>query len=61
MRLRRARACGGQAMVEYTLLCAMLALALGLGVDVRHSLPWQWLHALHLFFQRFSFALSLPT
>ncbi len=60
---RRANPCRGQAMVEYLVLCAVVAavFGLGLGFGSHNSMVGMWMHALSAFFLRFSFALSLPT
>ncbi len=51
----------GQAAVEYTVVCAALALALGIGLVDETSVLRQLIDALRVAYQRFSFALSLPT
>ncbi len=50
-------------MVEYLVLCAVVTavFGLGLGFGMPGSMVSIWMHALHGFFLRFSFALSLPT
>ena len=51
----------GQSMVEYLIICAALALALGIGMTDKNSVLWQLLNAFQIAYQKFSFALSLPT
>jgi hypothetical protein len=50
-------------MAEYLLLCAVVAavFGLGLGFGMPNGMVGRWMHALSGFFQRFVFALSLPT
>jgi hypothetical protein len=50
----------GQASVEYVVVCAAIAFALGVGMVNTDSVLWQLLHALRTAYQNFSFALSLP-
>lgn len=51
----------GQAMIEYVVVCAALALALGVGMTDDDSALWQMIQNFRLGYERFSFALSLPT
>ena len=51
----------GQSMVEYVVVCTALALVLGVGMSNDDSVLWQLLQAFRTAYQRFSFALSLPT
>lgn len=51
----------GQAMVEYVVVTLALALALGIGMADDSSVVWQLAQALRVAYQRFSYALSLPT
>lgn len=51
----------GQSSVEYTVVCAALVFALGVGLVDDASVLRQLLEALRVAYQRFSFALSLPT
>ncbi len=51
----------GQAMVEYTVVCGALALALGIGLSGEDSALWQLIQGFRLGYQKFSFALSLPS
>lgn len=51
----------GQAMVEYVVVCAALAVALGIGLSSDDSVLWQLIQGFRLGYQKFSFALSLPT
>lgn len=50
----------GQASVEYVVVCAAIAFALGVGMVNTDSVLWQLLDALRTAYQNFSFALSLP-
>lgn len=57
----RARACWqGQSSTEYLLVCAALALALGVGMADDNSALRQLLNAFALSYQKISFAISLP-
>lgn len=58
--MRRALAQAGQSSVEYAVVTGALATALGIGLMDEGSVLWQWLNALAVAYQRFSFALSLP-
>ncbi len=51
----------GQASTEYVVVCLALALALGIGLSNDQSVLWQLLDALRVAYQRFAYALSLPT
>lgn len=51
----------GQAMLEYVVVCAALAVALGIGLGSDDSVLWQLIQGFRVGYQRFSFALSLPT
>lgn len=51
----------GQSSVEYAVVCAALAFALGVGMLDDTSVLHELLRALQAAYQRFSFALSLPT
>lgn len=50
----------GQAMIEYVVVCAALALALGVGLTDDDSALWQMIKNFREGYQHFSFALSLP-
>jgi hypothetical protein len=50
----------GQGSIEYVVVCAAIAFALGVGMVDSNSVLWQLLDALRTAYQRFSFALSLP-
>ncbi|WP_423027298.1 hypothetical protein [Undibacterium sp. SXout20W] len=52
---------GGQSSVEYAIVCAAFAFALGVGLVDDSSVLWQLISAFKLAYQKFSFALSLPT
>ena len=51
----------GQSSVEYAIVCAAFAFALGVGLVDESSVLWQLISAFKLAYQKFSFALSLPT
>lgn len=55
------RHCLGQSSVEYLVVCLALALALGIGMWNDNSVLRQLLLALRTAYQRYAFALSLPT
>lgn len=62
----RASPCGnsrhsGQSSVEYAVVCAALAFALGIGMVDDTSVLRQLLGALQSAYRQFAFALSLPT
>lgn len=50
----------GQSSIEYVIVCATLALALGIGMQGEDSVLNQLLSAFQTAYRRFSFALSLP-
>lgn len=50
----------GQSSVEYVIVCAALALALGIGMQGEDSVLSQLVSAFQTAYRRFSFALSLP-
>ena len=60
-RYRRGRPPRGQTLMEYLIVCAALALVLGIGMVDDRSVLRQFLEALRLAYQKFSFALSLPS
>lgn len=51
----------GQSMIEYVVVSAALAVALGVGLADDNSALWQMIQNFRLGYERFSFALSLPT
>jgi hypothetical protein len=55
--------CGqrGQSSMEYAVVCAALAFALGVGMVDDKSVLRELLEAFKVAYQKFSFALSLPT
>ncbi|RFP78358.1 hypothetical protein DY262_13735 [Hydrogenophaga borbori] len=59
--MRAGGAARGQASLEYVVVCLALALALGIGLWNDQSVLWQLLDALRVAYQRFAYALSLPT
>lgn len=50
----------GQSSVEYAVVCAALAVALGVGMAGDASVLKQLLDSFGIWYQRFSFALSIP-
>ncbi|MFS0755451.1 hypothetical protein ABC383_12235 [Noviherbaspirillum sp. 1P10PC] len=57
--MRRARRCGGQSSVEYAVVCAAIALTLGIGMADPDSVLWQLVDALRTAYQKFTYAVSL--
>jgi Flp pilus assembly pilin Flp len=55
---RRARR-GGQSSVEYAVVCAAIALTLGIGMANSDSVLWQFVDALRVAYQKFTYAISL--
>lgn len=51
----------GQSSIEYAVVCAALAFALGVGMIDDTSVLHQLIDAFQNAYQRFSYALSLPT
>ncbi len=56
-----ARFIAGQSSVEYLVVCAALAIALGVGMAGDDSVLRQLLDAFATWYRRLSFALSVPT
>ena len=50
----------GQSTMEYVVLCAVLAIALGVGMVDDQSVLRQLLNAFALAYKKISFAISLP-
>lgn len=50
----------GQASMEYVVVCAALAIALGISMSNQDSALWQLAEAFRTAFHKFSYALSLP-
>jgi hypothetical protein len=50
----------GQSSTEYVIVCAALALALGLDMHSDTSVLWQLLDAFKSAYANFSYAISLP-
>jgi hypothetical protein len=46
--------------MEYVVICAAIALTLGLGMSDDQSALWQLIQNFRLGYEKFSFALSLP-
>lgn len=57
--MRRPRRCGGQSSVEYAVVCAAIALTLGIGMVNPDSVLWQLVDALRIAYQKFTYAVSL--
>ncbi|MFL6716383.1 MAG: hypothetical protein ACJ8G3_08490 [Burkholderiaceae bacterium] len=57
--MRRPRRCGGQSAVEYAVVCAAIALTLGIGMVNPDSVLWQLVDALRIAYQKFTYAVSL--
>lgn len=60
---RRRHACRqrGQSMMEYVVVCSVLAVALGIGMADSKSILWQLIQAFQDAYGFFSYAISLPT
>jgi hypothetical protein len=50
----------GQSSIEYVVVCAALALALGIGMSDNNSVLVQLIDAFQLAYTRIAFAYSLP-
>ena len=57
--MRRPRRCSGQSAVEYAVVCAAIALTLGIGMVNPDSVLWQLVDALRIAYQKFTYAVSL--
>lgn len=51
----------GQSSIEYVVVCAALAFALGVGMSNHNSVLWELIDALKTAYQNFSYAISIPT
>ncbi|MEN6587875.1 MAG: hypothetical protein ABFE02_17685 [Sulfuricella sp.] len=51
----------GQSSVEYVVVCAALAFALGVGMTDHNSVLWELIDAFNTAYQKFSYSMSLPT
>lgn len=60
MKFCRARHAGGQSSIEYVVVCAALALALGVAMANQDSVLWQLADAFRTLYRKFSYAISLP-
>lgn len=60
MRRLRILRTGGQSSIEYLVVCAALALALGLAMANQDSVLWQLAEAFRTAYRKFSYAISLP-
>jgi hypothetical protein len=54
------RCASGQSGIEYLVVCAALALALGVAMANQDSVLWQLAEAFRTAFRKFSYAISLP-
>lgn len=50
----------GQSSMEYVVVCAVLAIALGIGMANQGSVLWQLVDAFKTAYHKFSYAISLP-
>lgn len=50
----------GQSSMEYAVICAALAAALGLGMADSDSVLWQLVQAFRAAYQKYTHAMSLP-
>jgi hypothetical protein len=50
---------GGQSSMEYAVVCAAIALTLGLGMADPDSMLWQLLDAFHQAYRKFTYAISI--
>jgi hypothetical protein len=57
--MRKVRRCSGQSAVEYAIVCAAIALTLGLGMANSDSVLWQLVDGLRIAYQHFTYAVSL--
>lgn len=51
----------GQSSIEYVVVCAALAFALGVGMVDQNSVLWELIEAFKTAYQNISYAMSLPT
>jgi hypothetical protein len=56
----RIEGAGGQSSIEYLVVCAALALALGVAMANQDSVLWQLAESFRTAFHKFSYAISLP-
>lgn len=56
----RMRFSQGQSSIEYVVVCAALAIALGIAMANQDSALWQLADAFRTAFHKFSYAISLP-
>jgi hypothetical protein len=57
--MRKASRCGGQSSMEYAIVCAAIALTLGIGMADSDSVLWQLVDAMRTSYQKFTYAVSL--
>lgn len=60
MKFSRSWHARGQSSMEYVVVCAALALALGIAMANQDSVLWQLAEAFRTLFHKFSYAISLP-
>jgi hypothetical protein len=61
--MRHAASCRterGQSSIEYIVVCAALAIALGIAMAGNQSVLWQLLEAFKTAYRNFTYAISLP-
>lgn len=51
----------GQSMIEYVIVCGVLALVLGIGMVNQDSILWKLIDMFQQNYRNFSYAISLPT
>ena len=51
----------GQSMIEYVVVCAAVALVLGIGMINSDSILWSLIDAFQQSYRKYSYAISLPT
>lgn len=51
----------GQSSIEYVVVCAALAFALGVGMVDQNSVLWELIEAFKTAYQNISYSMSVPT
>ena len=57
--MKNSSPCSGQASVEYAIVCAAVALTLGIGMADPDSVLWQLVDAMRIGYQKFTYAVSI--